>query len=124
MASSQFNIHEPKQDLTVTSVMTSFTIVASYAYRQGNHIHAEVYGSLSADITNAHETPFFTLSGIKAPTATKYVGTAIVMDGAQHPAYSIPALVQLRSNKYFYQRIATSLVSGQRLGFIVDYVDE
>lgn len=124
MASSSFNLHEPKADLTVTSGKVNFTITTSYAYRQGNHIHAEVYGNWATDVTTGTEVPFFTISGIKAPAANKFVGSVTIMGSDAKPIYSVPSLAQLRPNKYIYQRVTTVLSAGYRLGFIVDYVDD
>ena len=124
MASSPFNLHEPKVDLTVTSGTSNFTITISYAYRQGNHIHAEVYGNWAIDVTSGNEVPFFTISGIQAPSANKFVGSVTIMDSAAKTLYFIPSLAQLRPNKYIYQRVTSVLSAGYRLGFIVDYVDD
>lgn len=117
--SSESDVSTP----TITSGTSNFTMTTSYAYRQGNHIHAEVYGTYGTDITTASQVPFFTISGIQAPSAMRTVGTVIIMDASAKPTLVTPALARLGTNKYIYQHATSTLSSGQRLGFIVDFYD-
>lgn len=48
----------------------------------------------------------------------------ILMDSYANPFYVIPGLAYLQTNGYFTQKAAASLTANQRLGFIVDYVED
>lgn len=124
MANSQFNIHEPKQDLTVTSGSINFVIRSYYAYREGRRIHAEVYGDIKADTSSGTTFPYFTISGIRHPAADIKVGTMILMDSSANPIYVVPGLAFLQTNGYFTQKASANLTANQRLGFIVDYIED
>lgn len=110
-------------ELTVTSGTVNFTFTASYAYRYGNHIHAEVYGTYGADVTTGQTIPFFKISGTKAPSANKYVGTVIIMNSSALPQLVVPSLAQLRPDGYIHEVATSNLSNGMRLGFIVDYYE-
>lgn len=124
MADSPFNLHEPKTDLTVTSGSTNFVIRSYYAYREGRRVHAEVYGDIKVDTSSGSTFPYFTISGIRHPSADVKVGTMILMNSSANPIYIIPGLAFLQTNGYFTQRAAANLTANQRLGFIVDYVED
>lgn len=117
--SSESDVSTP----TITSGISNFTITSSYAYRQGNHIHAEVYGTYGTNATTGTQVPFFTISGINAPSALRTVGTVIIMDSSLKPIIMAPALARLGTNKCIYQHATSVLTSGWKIGFIVDYVE-
>lgn len=48
----------------------------------------------------------------------------ILMDSYANPIYVIPGLAYLQPNGYFTQKAASSLTVNQRLGFIVDYIED
>ena len=124
MASSQFNVHEQKINLTVTTGSSLYHIDSSKAYRHGNHIHAEVAGTYTgADTTGATGIPFFTLNGIKAPSSNEIVGTVIISDTNSNPKYVSPTYTSLHTNGYFYEHFTNNLKQNNTVSFIVDYIE-
>lgn len=124
MANSSFNLHEPKTDLTVTTGSVNFTIRSYYAYREGRRVHAEVYGDIKVDTSSGSTFPYFTVNGIQRPSSDIKVGTMILMNSSANPIYVIPGLAYLQTNGYFTQKAAANLTANQRLGFIVDYIED
>lgn len=124
MASTPFNVHEQKTNLTVTSGGSLYNIVSSKAYRHGNHIHAEVAGIYTgADTTGATNIAFFTLNGIKAPSSNEIVGTVVISDTNSNPIYVGTAYATLHPNGYFFENFTSSLRQNYRVSFIVDYIE-
>ena len=127
MANTQFNVHEPSVDITdsIVSGTVNFTFTAKTGYRQGNHVHAEVYGTYAIDSSQANSIPFFRIIGVKTPSADRKAGTAILMSNAGAPLLVCPGLAwQMSSNGYFTQKLTGSITSGQRFGFIIDFIDD
>lgn len=124
VASTSFNLHEPSAPLTFTVGTNKFSIERSCGYRQGNHIHAEVYGQYSASTTSASTIPYFKINGTKAPSADKVVGYASIV--ASNATYKLasPTFATLMSSGYITQKLSSNLSEGDRLGFIIDYVED
>lgn len=112
------------QSLTISAGSVNFSIISKSGYRVGNHIHAEVYGTLNATTSEGNTFPYFTIAGIKKPTANMYVGTIIILDNTAHPTIACAALATLQPNGYFTQKAKASVTTGERFSFIVDYYED
>lgn len=111
-------------NLTITSGSVSFVIRSYYAFRQGKRIHAEVYGDMKQDRTDGDSFPYFKINGTKLPSAEIKIGTMMLMDSNANPIYVIPGLAFLKTDGYVTQKASKNLTTNQRLGFIIDYVEE